>query len=172
MLLCQRPGDNKSYDKVTLEARREVEVSLTATPARCGDRLRGRLLYSPLFPRPSRGLVCPTRLRASLVAPTWYDSETFVARSRFRYGRNAERENLSIARERQDVTYLSMPFEAGRAGVTACPTREGASDNLAPGSAGGTTVNKEGDRVGGRHKGKAVSQRFEEILAPREDSTG
>src|SRR5258708_40379872 len=43
--------------------------------ARCGDRLRGRFLYSPLFPRPSRGLVCPTRLHASLVAPTWRDSE-------------------------------------------------------------------------------------------------
>src|SRR5258708_17522783 len=34
-------------------------------PCPCGDRLRGRLLCSPLFPRPSRGLSCPTRLRAS-----------------------------------------------------------------------------------------------------------
>src|SRR5258708_26411370 len=58
----------------------------------------------------------------------------------------------------------------GGAGVAACPTREGASDNLAPGSAGGTTVNKEGGRVGGRHKGMTVSQRFEEILAPEENS--
>src|SRR6266446_5166791 len=58
--------------------------------ARCGDRLRGRFFYSPLFPRPSRGLVCPTRLRASLVAPTWRDSETFIV-------------SLSIARDRIDL---------------------------------------------------------------------
>jgi len=56
--------------------------------------------------------------------------------------------------------------------VAACPTREGASDNLAPGSAGGATVNKEGGRVGGRHTGMAVSHRFEKILAPGEESIG
>src|SRR5258708_18934140 len=92
--------------------------------ARCGDRLRGRLLYSPLFPRPSRGLVCPTRLRASLVAPTWRDSETFIV-------------SLSIAREHQDVTYCRCPSKPGGAGVAACPTREGASDHLGACSAGG-----------------------------------
>src|SRR5258708_30418053 len=39
------------------------------------------------------------------------------------------------------------------------PTREGASDNLAPGSAGGTTVNKEGGRAGGRYQGMARYRR-------------
>src|SRR6266446_8076382 len=80
--------------------------------ARCGDRLRGRFLDSPLFPRPSRGLVCPTRLRASLVAPTWRDSETFIV-------------SLSIAREHQDVTYCRC---SSKPGGGRCPSKPGGEE--------------------------------------------
>src|SRR5258708_1174573 len=83
-------------------------------------------------------------------------------------------------REHQDVTYCRCPSKPEGAGVADCPTREGASDNLAPGSAGGTTVNKEGGRVGGRHKGMAgiaeirrnprAGRRFDGLVAQRKRS--
>ena len=67
-----------------------------------------------------------SRLRASLVAPTGTTAKR-SSPGRVLYGRNGERENLSIARERQDITYcrcLSKPASVSQWGHTSSWLRQ------------------------------------------------
>ena len=172
---------------------------MTVTVLGCSDRLRGRLAFPPLFPRPSRGLTCLTRLRASGCRRTarsgrYEVAEASPSRTRPLGGRTAwtlglgraergelrtrpRRRSLHVLhRIRMTVTVFGCSDRLrGRSPLVSVPpaepgallfdapsrvqgsaanarlgglnvgqwrssttTREGASDSLAPGLAGGT----------------------------------